>query len=165
MTQQKPRWWQSLIRRLSMTRGVIWLSKHLLPHLDRGLLRLTNNRYSVMEILTGLPTVTLTTIGAKSGRPRTVPLVGMEDGEKVILIASNFGQARFPAWYHNLRANPNATVMLRGKEAPYVAREASPAEWERYWSMAVDLYPGYANYRKTAADRHIPIMILTPKEE
>jgi deazaflavin-dependent oxidoreductase (nitroreductase family) len=165
MTQQKPRWWQALVRRLSLMRVVIWLSKRLLPHLDRWLLRLTNNRYSVMNLLTGLPVVTLTTAGAKSGQPRTVPLLAMEDGGKVILIASNFGQTRLPAWYHNLRANPSATVMLRGKEGTYVARQASPAEWERYWCRAVDLYAGYANYRRTAANRHIPIMILTPKEK
>jgi deazaflavin-dependent oxidoreductase (nitroreductase family) len=77
-----------------------------LHHLDRPVLRLSRGRYSLTRLLAGLPVVTVTTIGAKSGQPRSLPLVALPDGEHVILIASNYGQKHHPAWYYNLRAHP-----------------------------------------------------------
>lgn len=76
-----------------------------LYHFDLPVLRLSRGRYSVTSLLAGLPVVTVTTIGAKSGQPRSLPLVAIPSGEAVILIASNFGQAHHPAWYYNLRAH------------------------------------------------------------
>ena len=89
--------------------------------------------------------------------------MGIEDGERVVLIASNFGRAHHPAWYHNLRANPVATLSVRGRENTYIAREAAGIEREDYWRQAVELYAGYAAYQKRTGGRKIPIMVLTPK--
>lgn len=136
----------------------------MLPSVDRTLLRLTGNRYSLTSLLTGLPIITLTTTGARSGQRRSVPLVALEEGDRLILIASNFGQTRQPAWYYNLRANPEALVTLRGEQRWYVAREATTAERQRYWSQAIALYAGYAAYETRAQNRVIPILVLTPKE-
>jgi deazaflavin-dependent oxidoreductase (nitroreductase family) len=89
--------------------------------------------------------------------------VGIEDGERVVLIASNFGRSRHPAWYHNLRANPEATLSVRGQKKTYIAREADGREREDYWHQAVELYAGYAAYEKRTGGRKIPIMVLAPK--
>jgi deazaflavin-dependent oxidoreductase (nitroreductase family) len=106
--------------------------------------------------------VTLTTTGAKSGQPRSVPLVGLPDGENIILIASNFGQTHYPAWYHNLRASPKATLTLKGRTGYYWAEEVSGEVREAYWRQAVALYPGYAAYERRVGARHIPVLRLTP---
>lgn len=142
---------------------MIRISQRVLAPLDRFVLRLTGHRHSVSSLLTGATIITLTTIGAKSGQPRTAPLMALEDGERLILIASNFGQAKHPAWYYNLRAHPQATVTLRGRSSVYTAHEASPAERERYWAHAVSVYAGYAVYKTRADDRQIPILVLQPQ--
>jgi deazaflavin-dependent oxidoreductase (nitroreductase family) len=156
---------QRLFQRFAATRLSSWVFARTLHPLDRLLLRLSGGRVSVPGVLTGLPVVMLTTIGAKSGQPRTVPLVGLRDGDKVVLIASNFGQAHHPAWYYNLRAHPEATVELPERTGTYLAREATPAERQIYWRRATDLYVGFPAYQQRAQGRHIPIMVLTPQIE
>ena len=131
--------------------------------LDRFIHRRTNGRHTFTSVVTGLPVVNLTAIGAKSGQPRTIPLIGIPDGDDIVLIASNWGQTRHPAWYHNLRANPEATLTLNGRKGAYIAREAAPEERDRYWQRALDLYVGYAAYESRTGGRQIPIMVLTPK--
>ena len=134
-----------------------------LHYLDRNLMKLTGGRISFPGILAGIPVVTITTTGAKTGRPRTVPLVVFADGEKVILIVSNWGQRHHPAWYLNLRSCPHAIIAANGKEGRYIAREAGDDEREMYWEMAYGLYFGFRLYRQRAGDRKIPIMILEPE--
>jgi deazaflavin-dependent oxidoreductase (nitroreductase family) len=94
-----------------------------------------------------------------------VPLVALEDNETLILIASNFGQARHPAWYYNLRKHPEAAVTLRRQTKTYIAREATADERELYWTKAVEIYAGYAAYKTRARNRQIPIFVLTPKHK
>jgi len=163
--QARERGWRPMIKQIAATRAASWLFSHILHHVDRPLLRLSNGRWSATGILTGLPVVTLTTTGARSRLSRSLPLVGVEDGDKVVLIASNFGRSRHPAWYHNLRANPEATLSLRERKGTYIAREATPAEREVYWRSAVAFYAGFAAYEQRAGRtaRRIPIMVLTPK--
>ncbi len=111
-------------------------------------------------MLAGLPVVMVTTIGAKSGQPRSLPLVAIPDGENVILIASNFGQKHHPAWYYNLRAHPEVQLTYEGQTVAYTARETTGEERERCWQRAVDLYSGYPLYERRAArpphSRHAP---------
>jgi deazaflavin-dependent oxidoreductase (nitroreductase family) len=126
-------------------------------------LRLSHGRYSATSLLAGLPVVTVTTIGAKSGQPRSLPLIALPDGEHVILIASNFGQRHHPAWYYNLHAHPEVQLTYEGKTVTYVARETSGEERERCWQRAVDLYSGYANYKERAEHRTIGVFLLTPQ--
>jgi deazaflavin-dependent oxidoreductase (nitroreductase family) len=132
-----------------------------LHYLDRALLRLSKGRLSLPGPLTGLPIVMLTTVGARSGKARTTPLVAIRDGANMILIASYFGNRHHPAWYYNLRAHPQVTLTVDGGSAPYVAREAGDAERETYWRKAVALYKGYAAYKERAQGRKIPIVILS----
>jgi deazaflavin-dependent oxidoreductase (nitroreductase family) len=106
--------------------------------------------------------VTVTILGAKSGQPRSLPVVAIPDGEKVILIASNFGQKHHPAWYYNLQAHPHVHLTYNGQTVTYAARETTGEERERCWRRATDLYSGYPLYQRRAAGRRIPVMLLTP---
>lgn len=140
-------------------------SKLFIPtahRLDRVVLRLSGGRTTMVGLTAGLPVITLTTIGAKSGQLRSVPLIGIPDGDRYVLIASNFGQAHHPAWYHNLTQHPQATVTLHGHTGDYVATEASGEEYNCLWQKAVSLYAGYAAYKTRTGGRAIPIMILAP---
>lgn len=141
-----------------------WM-RHLAPPLDRAVSRLTDGRHTMTALVTGLPMVQLTTTGARSGKLRTVFLVGMAHGGDVILIASNFGQKHHPAWYHNLKANPQIMLSVVGQPArPFQAREAGGAERRRLWREVVDLYAGYARYARRAGSRQIPVIVLSPLE-
>ena len=113
-------------------------------------------------MLTGLPVVVVTTTGAKSGKPRTIPLAGIPDGEKIILVPTHFGQHTYPAWYYNLRANPRAELQQNGFPKAYLARTASQDEWGDYWKLAVHYYPGYQSYLERSGDREIPLFVLEP---
>jgi deazaflavin-dependent oxidoreductase (nitroreductase family) len=156
---------QRMLQRLPASPLGAWVFARTLHPLDRMLLRLSRGRVSIPGVLTGLPVVMLTTTGAKSGKPRTVPLVGMSDGDKVVVIASNYGQTHHPGWYYNLRAHPQATLELPGRSGRYVAREATPAEWQIYWRRAADLYIGFPAYQQRTHGRPIPIIVLTPQAE
>jgi deazaflavin-dependent oxidoreductase (nitroreductase family) len=147
------------VRRLIATQPAAWLLAHTVHHADGAALRLSGGRFTASSLFSGLPIITLTTIGARSGKPRHVPLVGIPDGERLILIASNWGQARHPAWYHNVKANPKVTVTRGGQTRPYVARELTGAARAAAWARAVALYPGYRGYAERAG-REIPVIAL-----
>ncbi len=142
------------------------LLSHVAPPLDGAVARLTGGRQTLTTLLTGLPTVRLTTTGARSGQPRRAFLVGLPHGAGVALVASNWGKPRHPAWLYNLRANPQALLAMRGRPPqPYLARELHGAEREALWRQAVALYPGYARYERKAAPRQIAIFLLSPVAE
>ena len=154
---------QRLLQHLPASQlGASVLARTLHPF-DRLLLRLSRGRVSIPGVLTGLPVIMLTTIGAKSGKLRTVPVVGLHDGDKVVVIASNFGRTHHPAWYYNLRAHPEATLELPGRTGAYRAREATPTERETYWRRASDLYIGFPKYQQRTHGRAIAIFVLTPQ--
>jgi deazaflavin-dependent oxidoreductase (nitroreductase family) len=136
-----------------------WMGIKVAVRVDPFLLKRTGGR---VRMAGPLPTLLLTTRGAKSGAARENALVYFHDGEDVILIASNFGQDRNPAWYYNLLAHPDE-ARLNGES--YSAVEEAGAERERLFALAVRLYPGYADYRRRtdAIGRTIPVMRLTPR--
>jgi deazaflavin-dependent oxidoreductase (nitroreductase family) len=154
---------QRFLHFIPKSRPGAWFFARTLRHLDRPIQRLSGGRQSLTHLMSGLPVVTVTTIGAKSGQPRTLPLLAVPDGENIILIASNFGQERHPAWYYNLRAHPQVQLTYEGKTATYLARETDDAERERCWQRAVDLYSGYAVYKERARQRKIGVFLLTPQ--
>lgn len=108
------------------------------------------------------PTVLLTHTGAKSGKRRTTPLLYFTDGEGVVLVASKGGAASHPAWYHNVKANPDVEASTDGRPVPYRAHEAVGGERERLWALATTLYSGYDDYQAKAGDRTIPVIVLSP---
>lgn len=103
----------------------------------------------------------LTTIGRRSGRPHTVPLLYLADGDRLVVIASWGGRPADPEWYQNLVAQPKAQVQVRGSRHHVVARVADEDERERWWPRVVAAYQGYAAYQ-ARTDRPIPVVFLDP---
>jgi deazaflavin-dependent oxidoreductase (nitroreductase family) len=163
-SQTENGWLAGFSTRITATRVGAKFFSLVLHKLDAPILKLTRGRHSLTSIFSGIPVMQLTSVGARSGELRTVPLIGLLDDEDVILFATNWGQQKHPGWYHNLRCNPNARIALRGNSRPYLAHEAIGDEFDRYWEQAVALYPGYEKYRSRAAGRQISIFILSPKE-
>jgi deazaflavin-dependent oxidoreductase (nitroreductase family) len=105
----------------------------------------------------------LTATGRKSGRPHTAPLLYMADGDAFVVIGSNGGNAKHPAWVHNLRAHPQADVQVGSRHVAVTAREAEGEERARLWSKVVETYRNYENYQKET-EREIPVVVLRPVE-
>jgi F420H(2)-dependent quinone reductase len=118
----------------------------------------------------GLPEMLLLDhVGAKSGEHRYTPLVFARDppsreagASNIILIASKGGYPKNPAWFYNLRANPDTTIQIGSKRMAVHAREATPEEYDRLWKLAVKVYGGYEDYRRRT-DRQIPLVVLEPR--
>jgi len=156
--------WQRVVRRTAATRPMTWLYIRIQRPVDEAVHRMSRGRTTLSSWVSGLPVVMLTTTGARSGQLRTVPLVGMPDGDRIIVIASNYGQAHYPAWYHNLRRNPRAVVSVRGVTRDVMSRELAGPEREATFQRAVGLYPGFRVYTDRAAHRRIPVVALEPYE-
>ncbi|WP_120313629.1 nitroreductase family deazaflavin-dependent oxidoreductase [Mycobacterium alsense] len=107
------------------------------------------------------PAALVTTTGRKSNEPRTTATLYLRDGERVILPASFGGREENPAWYLNLKENPEVRVQIRAERLDLVARDATGPERERYWPALLQMYPRYRNYRE-AADRVIPLVVCEP---
>jgi deazaflavin-dependent oxidoreductase (nitroreductase family) len=125
---------------------------HILQPADEIMLFLTRGKHTIAELI--LPTIELDTIGARTGQRRTHPLGGFLDGDKYILIGSNFGGKHHPAWVHNLRAHPECVVHAHGHSKKYLARETEGGEREKCWQFALRYYKGYALYEKRAELHH-----------
>jgi deazaflavin-dependent oxidoreductase (nitroreductase family) len=109
------------------------------------------------------PILLLNTVGRKTGRKRTTPLLYVMDGEDFVIITSKGGAATHPAWYLNLRANPDATVEIGDREVQVEAGVADPEEKARLWEKMVEMYPTYDDYQRKT-EREIPLLVLRPVE-
>ena len=161
-SNNKRNWLQRLLLKFTSSLFGASIASRVLHRFDKTILKLTKNRKSLTSMLSGIPVVVLTSTGAKSGLLRTVPLLGVVKGKDIFLIASNWGQAKHPAWYYNLKANPKVHISYEGNDGDYISRDATEAEREAYWEEAVHMYPGYANYKKRITTREIPMFILSP---
>lgn len=106
----------------------------------------------------GIPVCLLTTTGRKTGQPRTVPLLFLEDGERVVLVASQGGLPQHPLWFRNIRADPRVTVQVRSRVRQMTARVATPEERAHYWPRLVAMYADFDNYQSWT-DRVIPVVV------
>ena len=129
--------------------------------LDKLVSRLTGGKRTFAGIVTGIPTVILTTTGARSGAPRSVAVAAVPHAEGMGVIASNWGGTKHPAWYHNLKANPECTVSAEGETWAAIARPATDAERDQIWAKGLQLYPGWRKYEARAGDRRIEAFVLT----
>ena len=137
-----------------------WLAVNVANPIDRRLLPMTRGNFG---LFLGQPVGLLETIGARSGQKRQTPLLYVDDGDSVVLVASKAGAAKHPAWFHNLSANPRVSFLRRGgNRGDYVAREAEGAERDELWARANDLYAGYDTYQDRAGSRRIPVVVLDP---
>jgi deazaflavin-dependent oxidoreductase (nitroreductase family) len=147
------------LRRLAHCRWVAPLGRYLAAPVDRFLLARTGGRLG----LTGrTPTLLLTTTGRRTGRPRTTPLFYLRDGDRLAIVATNFGRPHHPAWSANLLAAPDARVRLGREDAAYRARLATPAEETRLWPAFDALWPAYATYRARSR-RDVRMFLLEPR--
>lgn len=152
---------QRLIRALPANALVAGVLARLLPPIDRLVFRLTRKRHTLTSLISGLPVVLLETTGARSGQARVTPVLGIPDGDEIVVIASNWGQRHHPAWYQNLWADPTATVTVNGQRWPARARETAGDERARRWEQGLAFYPAWTAYERRAGDREIPVMVLT----
>jgi deazaflavin-dependent oxidoreductase (nitroreductase family) len=129
--------------------------------MHQALLRVSGGRLGAS--LMNMPILELTTTGAKSGEKRTSVLTTpLSDGDSIVIVASRGGDPKHPAWFHNLKANPDVEVAFPGKQPkPMKARVATPEERERLWPQVVAKYKGYGDYQKRST-REVPLVLLDP---
>ncbi len=108
------------------------------------------------------PVLLLTSTGRRSGQKRTAPVLYLKDGERFVVVGSNAGNARAPAWSYNLKANPDAEIEIRGDRRPVRARVAEGEERAALWRKVNEMYEGFDDYdAKTARD--IGVFVLEPR--
>ena len=127
--------------------------------LHRLVYRLTGGR--VGGTFAGAPVLLLTTTGARSGQPRTTPLLYLADGPDFVVAASNGGADRHPGWWRNLLQHPEAEIQIGEERRPVIFEQATPEESRRLWPRLMRLYPDYAVYQQRTS-REIPLAILRP---
>ena len=145
---------------LAASRRARFISRHLNWKIDPLLLRLTRGHLATTLVF---PTAVLETRGARSGGRRRNAVIYFHDEDRVTIAASNAGDSRHPAWYHNLRAHPFVTF---GGVPMLATVVKDDTERERLWVLADRVFPAFAKYRRDAAkvNRTIPIVQLTQRE-
>ena len=131
-------------RALGRTRAFAVVYRTLMPKLDVRLARSTQGW--VAARIKGFPELLLNTTGAKSGQPRTNPLLYIRDGRDFLVVGTNFGQPKHPGWTANLRATPRASIEVGPTTVPVTAEPVGPEDFDALFARFVEIYPGYANY-------------------
>ena len=157
---RKPNAVQRFFHRVVSLEPVSKLLSRILQPMDELALFITRGKHTVAELL--LPTIVVETIGARSGQTRVHPLGGFLDGDKYILVGTNFGSKHHPAWVHNLRAHPECVVHAHATTGNYFAREVEGEPREKYRQLAISYYHAYEIYEQRAAPRKISVWILEP---
>jgi deazaflavin-dependent oxidoreductase (nitroreductase family) len=152
---------QRAMWRISSSRPGAWLFARSLPRVDKFVLRMSRGQVTLAGVTAGIPVLTITTTGARSGLRRTTPLLGVPFGGDIAIIGTNFGQPGTPGWYYNLRAQPRAEVSYRSRSVTATAREADADERQAILAQARKIYGGYEAYARRITGRQIPVMILS----
>jgi deazaflavin-dependent oxidoreductase (nitroreductase family) len=154
------------LRRLAQkAAGIVPMSlvpARALPRIDRVFYRLSRGHTTFSAWVSGLPIVMLTTTGARTGQPRSLPVLGLPDGDRLVVIASNYGRPGNPGWYHNLLAHPRVVVGWKGSAVQMRARELKGEERQRHIARGLEAYPWWEQYHRRAAPRQIPVIMLEP---
>ena len=127
---------------------------------DRVLHRISRGRLSLLRIA-GMPSLRLVTTGRRTGQPRAIDLLYTPYGADYVVIGSGWGRPKHPAWSLNLMADPKATVILRGRAVPVVARRPDEREEADIWALAVRNWPGYEMELRIAGGREFRIFVLS----
>ncbi len=128
-----------------------WVADHVRRYIE------TNGEDG--HIWRGAPTLILTTLGRRSGKPRRLALIYGQDGDRYVVVASKGGSDQHPEWYLNLRDNPEVQVQVLGDRFRATARTATPEEHQALWSRMVEIWPDYEKYQ-AKTDHQIPLVIL-----
>ncbi|CAM3737121.1 nitroreductase family deazaflavin-dependent oxidoreductase [Kibdelosporangium persicum] len=152
------------LRRMFVTLGKTkaWaaVGRTLAP-VDRWLVRLTGGKVGVGTAV-GLRTLLLTTVGRTSGQKRQVPLLYIERDGGYVVIGSNWGGERHPAWSSNLLAEPGAVITVRGRQVAVRGRLLTGAERRQTWNAVASYWPAYDTYAERADGRKIRVFLLEP---
>lgn len=148
----------SLLSRIGATLPGVWVIGHVVSPLQRRVLVATGGRVSLMG---RLPVLLLTSTGRRSGRPQTIPLIFLRDGDDLVVCNVRPPSERPNPWPLNVRANPNVSVRIRGVSEQRVAREVRGQEVEKYWPRLVELWPAYESF---FADTHERAMFVLQRQ-
>jgi deazaflavin-dependent oxidoreductase (nitroreductase family) len=151
---------QRLMRRFASSGIGSWLFAKTAHHIDRPVFKLSKGRRTFGSMITGLPIVMVTTTGAKTGKLRTVPVLGLPTDGGIAVIASNFGQHNNPGWYYNLRKDPDGELSVNGERRAFRAVEATGERRAQIWQTGLRVYPGWTQYEKRASHRDITVFVL-----
>jgi deazaflavin-dependent oxidoreductase (nitroreductase family) len=110
----------------------------------------------------GAPVLLLTTVGRKTGRPQTAPLLYLQADDTYVVVASKGGMSHHPLWFKNLQANPGVEIEVGSRKMHATARRATSEEKAALWPRLVAMYSSYADYQARTT-RDIPVVILTPR--
>jgi deazaflavin-dependent oxidoreductase (nitroreductase family) len=153
---------QRTMQRLASLRPVAFVFRHTFHHLDRVLLRVLGGR-TLSSIIAGVPNILLTTTGARTGRARTVPVIGLPVDGGLAIVGTRFGSPTNPGWYHNLSHDPHARVTRRDETTDVVARLVPDgAEYDAIMRVADSVYCGFPKYRRRITTRRVPVFVLEP---
>jgi deazaflavin-dependent oxidoreductase (nitroreductase family) len=137
------------------------IGKRIIPRLDKVLYKVSGGRFGTMSG-TGFTGLLLTTVGRKTGKERSVPLLYVGHEGRYYLTGSNWGQQTHPAWSGNLMADPEATLTIKGKKIPVTARLLEGAEREAMWPVLTTTWPAYDIYTDRSG-RELRVFELTPR--
>lgn len=148
-----------VLQRLARSAAFRAVAPHVIGHLDKAARRLSRGRFMVSDLM--VPTMVLTTTGAKTGQRREVPLACLPDGDGFYVVGSNFGREHHPAWTYNLEAHPEAEVWFGGRTVAVVARRLDDAEAAALWPDILHVWPSYDFYEHHSG-RHLRVYRLEP---
>jgi F420H(2)-dependent quinone reductase len=134
---------------------------HLISALSAWIYRISSGKL-MGRFPSGAPVCLLTTTGRRTRRSRTVPLLYLQDGDDMLVVASQGGAPRHPGWYHNLMSEPMAEVQVGERRIEVAACALSPEEKAAVWPRLVTIYPPYAAYQHRTK-RDIPVVRLRPR--
>ena len=153
-----------LLTPLAVRIGSLSFMPKLLPQItatDKALQRLSKGRVTILDVA-GLPNLTLTARGRKSGEPRSTPLLAVPRGEDWLIAGSNFCGPKQPVWVVNVEANPDCRITVNGRTTDVTARRLEGEERAQAWAEMVEVWPNYDLYAERT-DREIKVFELTPR--
>jgi F420H(2)-dependent quinone reductase len=144
---------------LTRSRPGVYFLRYVWTPVDRLALGLRSRRRGLAP--RAVPELVLFTTGRRTGRRRATPLLYLEDGRRYVVVASNYGRSRHPGWSANLLADPRAAIRIGDRVVDVTARPATAEEGERYWPGLLEIWPGWATYRRMT-DREFRMFVLEP---
>ena len=148
------------VKKMAGSKTFMKIGPKIVPHVDRVLHKVSGGKFISSSGL--LPSLVLTTTGAKTGQQRTTPLATKPEGDGWYVVGSNFGREKHPAWTANLIANPDAQVSFRGKTTAVRAHLLTAEEKAEVWPNLVQFWPNYDVYVERSG-RDLRVFRLDPR--